>query len=326
MFISYRKLSYFILFAFFTSMCIVLYYSVYRLIKLEDHSIFANSSTISTFRSLSIDTDGNGKKDTINISIDGSRKEYKIEIISDDNKKYILMPDPKVNISGPYVAWWPLRITVADINMDNTPEIITQLSKTTQGSASYIFRWNGKGYVELLSGQWNGISLIDVNRDNVPEVITEERIEGTGDVYSLYTWKANSYSKINFEPGEISRGYDKIKYLTQILNSPLEGKAFPIKQLNQYFTEEWISNVKNIEYLSSFSKGIVGMQLQDYISEELESKSNSPGSVRWKLRYIVFRKFGSEVKAENYRAEIETEKSQNANSTYKIKNIKFQGQ
>lgn len=49
-----------------------------------------------------------------------------------------------------------------------------------------------------------------------------------------------------------------------------------------------------------------------------------PKSNRWNLRYIVFRKFGTEVKSENYMAEIETEKTGDYN--YKIKSVIFKVQ
>jgi len=327
LFISYRKLSHIILSSFLIMMVVILYYSVSRVIERKIPTIFTMSSTIRAYKSISLDTNGNNKKDTINISIDESRKEYRIEVVNDDGKKFLLTPDSKDQTIGPYVPWWPLKITAADINMDNIPEIITQLSCTAHASPSHIFRWDGRKYTRVLSGSWDGISLLDVNGDRVPEIVTEERVPGTGEVYTVYSWIVNSYNKINISFDSLSRGYDKIKYIIRLINSPFEEKFPYEKYLRLYFTDDWLSDPKNIQSLNNFSRDVVGIQLQDYIGEEpkWDNKYISKSAI-WKLRYVVFRRFGTEVKVENYEAEIETERTGDSNLSYKIKSMKFKGQ
>ena len=325
LFLSYKRLSYLILMSFFTLTAIILFYSVTRLIYGKSSTIFAMSSTVNTYKTLQVDVNGDGKKEIINIEVDEQKKEYKIEILNDGKKKFSLTPDPKIGTIGPYTPWWPLQITIADINMDKVPEIITQVAKTG-GSPSYIFRWNGKSYERILSGFWEGICLIDVTGDRIPEVIIEERIPNFEYKYTIYSWIVSSYNKIDFKLDIEVRGYDKIKRLIGLLNSPFEQKYLSSDEfLKTNFTDEWLKKSNNLEYLNNFSKNIVGIQLQDYIGEEMKWGSDAlPKSARFNLRYIAFRKFGTEIKSENYIAEIETERIDNYN--YKIKSIIFKGQ
>lgn len=326
MFVPYRHLSLLILCSFLVIVTSIVLYSGIMMVQKKGPTIFTMSSTIRTYKSLNLDTDGNGRKDTINIEINEERKEYRIEIINDNNKKFILMSEPKVQTIGPYLPWWPLQITVADINMDKIPEIITQVSKSNYTHPLYIFRWNGKEYVKILSGTFEGISIADITGDGVPEVISEEKLQGTGELYTVHSWFVNSYNRIDYKIDTSVRGYDKIQAIIKLIDTPFEEKFNASENLGQYFTEDWLNNIKNIEYLNSFCKEIVGIQLQDYIGEDLKWDGKEyPLLSRWKLRYIVFRKFGSSIKAENYIAEIETMRVDPSSKNYKIKSIKFQG-
>ncbi|KPU46053.1 hypothetical protein OXPF_05340 [Oxobacter pfennigii] len=327
MFISYRRLSYFILLTFFCLMISFFYDSVLRLSESKSPTIFTMSSIIDTYRSISIDTNGNGKKDIINIYIDNKKKEYSIEILNDDGTRHNISKSPEAKTFGHYISWWPLKVTVADINIDNMPEIIFQLSEANDSNLSYIFRWDGRRYSNVLSGSFMGIYLLDVNKDSIPEVVTEEKASGREDAYSAYTWSAENYSKVNTDLDIIPRGYDKVKVLIDMLNTSYDDKTYDLEVLRTCFTDDWLNNSKNILYLKSFAKDILSIQLQDYIGEDkVPDVKNNPKAVRWELRLIVFRKSGAEIKVENYIAEIETQVSISSGNTHKIDTIKFKGQ
>lgn len=321
LFIAYRKISKAILFSFFTIILWVICLSSLKLIGTDD-SIFTMSSTIRAYKTISIDVNGNGRKDMIEISIDENRKEYMVNITNDNGKKYQLSGAKSESI-GPYVPWWPLRITIADINIDKIPEIILQVSQSTQALPLNIFRWDGKQYSNIFSGNYDGITIADLNGDGIPEIVAEERLAGTGYTNSTYSWMVNSYRKINTDLISSVRGYDKIQSIIKLLSSPYEEKLPPHDVLSRYFTDEWLSESKNKDYLINFSKNIVGMQLKDYIGEEIKEYNGKPKADIWRLRYMVFRKFGTDVKLENYTAEIITEKTNTPEGDYKIKKISF---
>lgn len=320
MFISYRKLSHYILISFLTMILFALSYSIFRVPLIEESYVFAGSSIVSTYKSIFTDTNGNGKKDTINISIDKYKKEYIAEVINDDGKKYYLSPHSKLQSIGPYVSWCPLQITIADINMDRIPEIIMQIPKVGQPASFYIFRWNKDRYSNVLSGEWSGIYLMDVNGDRVPEIVTEGKCDGSGLILTVYSWIVKSYNKISIKLDNISRGYDRIEALMKLLSSPFDGKIPSDRFLNLYFTDDWIKKPHNLQYLNNFSRDIVGLQLQDYVGEETANEIT-----RWKLRYIVFRKFDTEIRVENYTVDVITQKTGGSDNSYKIKDIKFKG-
>jgi archaellum component FlaF (FlaF/FlaG flagellin family) len=79
-----------ILTSFFVLTLGILYYSSVRLFNRKTPTIFTTSSTVKSYKTIHIDTNGNGKKDTMNINIDYNKKEYSIEIINDNGKRYSL--------------------------------------------------------------------------------------------------------------------------------------------------------------------------------------------------------------------------------------------
>lgn len=328
LFVSHKNLCYFILLTFLTVLVAVLCYSWLMLASSKPAvNIFTASNTIRTYKTIIIDTDGDGRKDTITVNIDEPKKEYSIEIIGNNRKRFVLSPDMKSETLGTYIPWWPLQMTIADINMDKIPEIIIQISKSDDISPLYIFRWNGRNYQNILSGSFKGIFITDITGDGTPEIITEQEVTGVGSTLTAYTWIVNSYNKIDCRLDTSAYGYDKIKSVLKMMGTPFEEKLPPNKSLSLYFTESWLNDPGNREYLDNFSRDIVGIQLQDYISQEYnESDKKSPESSLWRLRYIVFRKYGTEVRAENYIAEIEVLKTGSLSQSYKIQNIKFKGQ
>lgn len=322
LFFAYKKFSSLIVFSFFIIILTVICISALRLLVVPD-TIFTMSSTIKTYKTINIDTDGNGRKDIIDINIDEAKKEYIVSITNDRGKKFMLPSDSKESI-GPYVPYWPLKITIADINIDKIPEIIIQVSDTTHDFPLNIFRWNGKKYSNVLSGNYDGIAIADLTGDRVPDIIVEKTIPGTGEVYSTFTWMAGSYRKINTDMKSSVRGYDNIQTVIKFLSSPFEKEFASSDVFRRCFSEEWQKDAKNMEYLNNFSKDIVGIQLKDYIGEEVKYDNGKDRADSWRLRYIVFRKFGSEVKLENYTAQIITEKSTKPPFDYRIKDITFE--
>jgi hypothetical protein len=326
-FISYKKLSYIILFSFLSAVAVFIFYSSARIASLNITAASAIISTVEKYRTLHIDTDGNGKKDTIAITLDSTGREYLIDIINDDGQKFSLSPKSGSRAVGQYIAWWPLQITVADINLDSMPEIITQVSGDGHEFDSCIFRWKDDGYMPVLTGSWQGISLYDIDKDMVPEIVAEEDNDGNRDTYTVYAWTREGYSRTGLKPLEDAAGYSKIKSLMRLINSPMGDKLPGPEVLSAYFTDEWLEDSRNMESLSDFTKDITGVQLQDYIGEELESgKKKGSKPVLWRLRYIIYRKTDTGITTQNCTAEVETIMTGGSNKEYKIRSIRFRYQ
>lgn len=328
LFISYRKLSFAILLTFLAIVTVViLYFSLVLSGTNETGTIFTASSIVKAYKTLETDTNGNGKKDTITVKIDEINKEYSIEVLNDNNKKFMLLPAPGSKVFGFYSELDPMKIAIADINMDRISEIIMQIPKSAYNAALYIFRWDGREYENILSGPYEGISIADVTGDDIPEVIAEENIPGIGETYTAYLWVVKAYNKINFKLDTTARGYDKIRDMMKMIGTPFQEKFPSSLNLSQYFTDDWIRDTKNSEYLKNFSKDIVGIELKDYINEDQGKEiEKAPSLSTWNLRYLIFRKYDTRIKAESYNAQIVVEKAEGSHKNYKIKSIKFIGQ
>ncbi|MDI6618301.1 MAG: hypothetical protein QME45_06430 [Clostridiales bacterium] len=320
-FLSYRKISYAIISTFFIIINILLFYSIIRLPELKESSITALSSTVKSYRTLYADTDGNGKKDTIDISIDEGKKEYLLEITNDNHKKFSLPYGSKYKTVGPYLTWWPLLITIADINTDNIPEIITQASKSANSLPLYIFRWNGKTYETVFAGTYNGIYISDIGDDMIPEITAEDG--SVGKKLLTFSWLGNSYKKADITLKTGLKGYDKIENVIKYMSNPFGQKNSYGDIINSSFTKEWIQNSKNMDYIKTFSSNIVSMQLQDYIGQSLMTDKKDKVSELWKIRYMIFRRYDSQLKVENCIAEIETKIEDSKTGDFKINSIKF---
>lgn len=323
LFFSYRKLSLIILLSFFTLLCASLYYSSARFAVEYTPAMFTFSNVIRSYRTVSIDINGNGKKDMLEIGINPAGNQYTMEIKNDDGTKYFIVPGKDEKTACTYYSSWPLQVTVSDINRDKVPEIIAQVPKNEHEASISIFRWNGKEYAKILSGPWAGISLSDVNSDNRPEIITSEGLSGYGYSFHTYSWDGSNYNRTDDKTEQTEIGYDRLNAINCIMDLQYDEKNFNNDFLSYCFTDSALKDEKNIDALKDFIKNSSSIQMQDYISEAIQGKKKSDSLVSlWKIRYIAYKKIHNQLNVKNYVAEIEMTR---LNGYYKINKIKIKG-
>lgn len=320
---SYRKLSLIILLSFFTLLCASLFYSSVRFTTEYTPAMFTFSNVIRSYRTVSIDTNGNGKKDLLEIGINPADNQYTIDIKNDDGAKYFMIPDREEKITCTYYSSWPLQVTISDINKDKIPEIIAQTPKNEHEANISIFRWNGKEYAKIFQGSWTGISLYDVNNDSRPEIAASEGSKGYGYSFHIYSWDGNSYKRTDDKIGQQDIGYDRINEINCIMGLQYHEESFNEDFLSCCFTDSALKDGKSIKALKDFIKNSSSIQMQDYISEEVNGrkKSDPPVSL-WKIRYIAYKKVHDKLSVKNYVAEIEMVR---INGNYRIDKIKIKG-
>lgn len=322
-FFSYRKLSFFILLSFFTLLCASLYYSSARYAVEYTPTMFAFSNVIRSYRTVSIDTNGNGKKDILEIGINPTGSQYTIDIKDDDGSKHYIVPGREEKISCTYYSSWPMQVTVSDINKDKIPEIIAQVPKNEHEANISIFRWDGKEYAKILSGPWTGISLLDINNDNKLEIISSEGTRNSGYSFHTYSWNGSNYNRTDDKINQQYIGYDRINALNCIMDLKYDEKNFNSDFLSYCFTDSALKDGKSIEALKNLIKDSSSIHMQDYISEEVQGKKKSdPLMSLWKIRYIAYKKVHNQLNVKNYVAEIEMLRQ---NGSYKIDKIKIKG-
>lgn len=116
------------------------------------------------------DINNDGKNDSIIVNTDKKSGKYVVDIISSDGNGYSLEPDPVINSLGYFSSWWPLKVTISDINNDKISELILQ-SSDKKGPIIHIFECiNGK-VERLASGRYSIFGTIKSPEDNTTLIV-----------------------------------------------------------------------------------------------------------------------------------------------------------
>ena len=176
--------------------------------------IFSKNSTAMTFsvvdqnELIQTDLTGDGEKDILYINSENSK--YYVQInAKDDNsldKSIQLRPDKTLNSLGDYVDYWPMRVTIMDINRDTIPEIFIQSSQDKK-SMYHIFSWTGNDFKDIMFGKNNILGVFDTKSNRTPMFLLGNYINGT------ITFK--SYMLVNNEPKKINYNYSP-NYMGQL--------------------------------------------------------------------------------------------------------------
>lgn len=123
--------------------------------------------TINTEKLVKCDFTGDGKKDILYINLD--KNKYLLQILA--NKKiYNLNPSSVVKTFGNYYNYCPMSVYSADVNNNNTKDLIVQ--STDKGIAlQHILIWNGKKFKDIFSAYNNLVGIIH-NEDKKPQLIS----------------------------------------------------------------------------------------------------------------------------------------------------------
>ncbi|MCX7883612.1 MAG: hypothetical protein N2448_01045 [Caloramator sp.] len=110
------------------------------------------------------DINNDGKNDSIIINVDEKTGEYIVDVISSDGNGYSLEADSTIKSLGYYSNYWPLKVSILDINNDKNSEIILQ-SSDKKGPILHIFKClNGKSE-KLASGRYSIFGMLKSPED-----------------------------------------------------------------------------------------------------------------------------------------------------------------
>lgn len=279
-----------------------------------------------TVKQVTEDTNNDGIKETINVRADLRKKTYWVEVLHEGGKTYVLKPDPAIGWLGIYEEWYPLNITVLDVNRDHRAEILV-LGSHSHEKPFHLFRWNPEKqrYDRLFSQVVTGLDLHDVNGDQVPELIVVQRIYGTGYEYLAYQWQKNRYKVINYSLDAGTRGFAEISLLLEYLEHPFGGKpVLPREIQDAIFTERWKGSPRETRRLCKKFENTVSIQILNYIGEDLEwGQHQLPKQNTWRFQLLLFRKQGVSLKHEVVEAEFRTKLVNPQTGAYRIDRITF---
>jgi hypothetical protein len=291
--------------------------------------VYANvsSNTFKLIETIEKDTTGYGVNDKIKILADEKNQGYIVDITQRNGKTYTLKSSTKnYNYLAPYATFMKLNIIIADVNSDNIPEIVTWGSLTHENDI-HIFQWDGFKYKIIFYGFYSGFYFKDITGDKVPELVIDNRIYGSGDESIYFQWQKDKYKKIYYDL-YAGRGFDKIKDLFGLMsNLGTNDYVFEHPEsLNDIFTEEWINNKSNINYLKEIKSKVLFTQLLDYVDEKIKWSAGANAFViedDWKIKVLIFKIGGVNVYPEERIMEIQTKLTDGKKEEYKINDIKI---
>jgi hypothetical protein len=277
-----------------------------------------------TVQEMSEDTNNDGHKEIIKIRADLRKESYWVEIVHKDGKNYTLKPDPKIASLGTYKEWYPLNLTVLDINLDGQPEILVMGSGSHE-KPFHIFQWDGTDYRLIFARLITGIDFHDVNGDRIPELILIQRIYGSGFEYVAYQWQNDQYELINYSLEASSRGFVEITMLLEYLDRPFESRVtFPPEFIPTVFTDRYSRDSRELNQLTKKFHNTVSIQILCYMGEDLEwGRHRYPENSVWKLQLLLFTKQGTKLKHELVNVEFTTKLVDAQTAAYRIDKIRF---
>ena len=274
------------------------------------------------------DTTGDGIKEKIEILADEENKGYIVKVIHEDNKIFTLKPDQRFNFLAPYTPRWDLNILVADINSDAIPEITTW-GDQTQEKPIHIFRWDGHKYQLVFSDLAPKFNFKDVTGDNILELIVYSRKYEIVSENTYYKWEDTQYNKFYYEV-DGAKGFNEIKNLFGLMNGLKTNKdkelLYQKDILKNFFTNEWIAQNDNINYLKEFNRNLISIQIIDTIEKKEIHDLNYPKPLKvlWDFKVKVFKMQDSKVYTQDMIMRVTTKLIEDAKTgEYKIDYLQF---
>lgn len=157
--VVFIKKKHLFLFLFFTLILILVI--LFNLTKNPDIPTFTCYNSNS---SITADFNGDDKKDILYLKEDGNN--YLIHTTLDNNDIY-LKPNKTTDTLGIKSSYWPLRISLIDINRDKLPEICVQGSNDLL-PVQHIFAYENDNFKEIFSGNNTITGFININTNRSP--------------------------------------------------------------------------------------------------------------------------------------------------------------
>ena len=162
-------------------------------------------STVTNNKAIKADLTGDGVEDILYIN--KSNDKYYVQVNTKDTSLY-LKPDIKLNTVGTYSSFWPMKVTLMDINRDKIPEIFIQAQEKGV-PIQHIFTWNNNDFKDILSSSNNVFGFMDCKNNKTPKLISENISNGkiSQSNYVLINKELRSF---NFNSNDAFLGNDSI--------------------------------------------------------------------------------------------------------------------
>lgn len=306
--ILFIKKKYLFLFLFFT--LIIILFILFNLTKNPDIPTFTYSKGNSTLKA---DLNGDGEKDSLYLKEDGN--EYFIHVTL-DNKDLYLKPDKNVSTLGTKSTYWPIRITLVDVNRDKLPELCVQGSKNNL-PVQNIFAYEDGSFKNIFSENNNITGFINMNTNKSP-ILFSGNLTGSGIQLNSFYLLHNTKKEINLKSEDSYLGKNTIFSFISFMNG--------LSLNNDIMPKEIVS-----EQLNSEDYAVIGRlsgQNRKFVFQDayfIDNKYNNDGEleeIKWTLNFKgISNSNNDDIK--NYNLELLLTRSEDKtdNFVYKISTL-----
>jgi len=152
-----------------------IYYAVLTIIILILLLILLNSkkststfNTITENKTIKADLTGDGNEDILYINT--NKDKYYIQVNTKDTSLF-LKPEISIPTVGTYYPYWPMKITLMDVNRNKIPEIFVQASDNNS-PIKHIFIWDKNVFKDIYCSNDNILGFMDCRNNKTPKIIS----------------------------------------------------------------------------------------------------------------------------------------------------------
>ncbi|OFI06101.1 hypothetical protein CLOACE_12440 [Clostridium acetireducens DSM 10703] len=276
----------------------------------------ATLNIISDNKIIKTDFTGDGIEDVLYIKT--CKNKYHLQVNSKNKSLYI---EPNINIGtlGQYCSYWPMKITLLDIDRNTIPEIFIQSSYNNK-ALQHIFFWNGTKFQELFFSSNNILGFVDSKNNKTPKVISGS-INSNYIVFSNYIFN-NKFENFYHKHTNSYMGKDSIFSLIKYIESLQNNKNnipsnifYPGLTIKNFYALEKLIEEENV------------YNFQDALFRDTKwNKDGSPIEIKWILNFKVTpKKIESNNKIKNMYLNVllKPHKDSYNNTYFKITSINY---
>lgn len=302
--VFFIKKKYLFLFLFFT--LIIILFILFNLTKNPDIPTFNYTKGNS---SLTADLNGDGEKDTLYLKEEDNN--YFIHITL-NNKDIYLKPDKSNDTLGEKSSYWPIRISLVDVNRDKIPEICIQGSKDNS-AIQHIFAYENDGFKDIFSGNNNLTGFINIHTNKSPILISGNYSSGNIKIDSFYLLH-NTLKSIDLKSDSSFVGKDTIlSFINFMEDLSLGNDTMPYKIVSEQLNSEDYAVI-----------GRLSAQNRKFLFQDgyfVDNKYNDDGEleeIKWNLNFKgISNSNNNDIK--NYNLELLLIKSSEKSNSYNYK-------
>lgn len=241
-------------------------------------------ATLSRFNldeEISLDFNGDGQKDTLDVKKDKNTYVVKIKTSSKD---YTLYPSDNSKIIGEYSSNWPIKINTLDLSRDGIPEIIIRTFKDNK-PINYIFTWNIDDFCNIYTSYNNILGILDSKNSRTPKILSASSSEGDSSTTS-FIFNGKSIKDITFSKTNIPN-LNLVQSFIDVIQIPYELYEAP-----NIFSSEIDST--DLSLLWNLDKDSYNYSFQNgYFYDSTWDSNGDISSINWCLSFESTRKSDS---------------------------------